>query len=70
MPRKRLLKTNKQALRWCNSRRAVAKFTDWIEEDTGKLITQCEIHIGKRKRVGRTLLKAVNTWIQHFNGDG
>jgi len=69
MPQKKILRCNNAALRWCANRRAVIYFTDWIDIDTNRKIVQCEVHLGKRKRVNKTLLKTVNTWIQHFNGE-
>ena len=69
MSKKRMLKSNKEALRWCANRRAVIYFTDWIEIETERKIVQCEIYLGKRKRVNSTFLKTVNTWIQAFRGD-
>ena len=69
MSKKKLLKSNSAALRWCQNRRAVVHFTDWIDPANGKLSIQCEVHLAKRKRVNKTLLKTVNTWIQYFNGE-
>jgi hypothetical protein len=64
--KKKFLTTNKQALCWCKSRRA--KITFEPDETSDKKI-YCKVWLGRRCKIGDTLIKAVNSWVKHFNRD-
>ncbi len=68
------IKTNSQALRWCQTRRATIQFNSWREcSEPAHAATylpegiSCRITLGGAHRFGKTLTKAVNAWIQNFN---
>ena len=62
--KKKLCCTNKDALRWCKTRRAKIIFNEM--DDSGIV---CVVFLGKREKYGKTLIQAVNNWIKHFNKD-
>jgi len=77
MKRKNLCKTNKEALRWCVSRKATIEFDDWRSRIGGhngiaKGIT-CAIHTEPYKpgyalpwhHIDKTVIKAVNKIIAY-----
>jgi len=63
---RKLCSTNKEALRWCKTRRAKLMFKDCA--DTGRV--ECFLYLGKKLMRAETLIKVVNKWIKHFNKEG
>jgi len=62
--KKRLCKSNKEALRWCANRAATIEFKGEADK------SYCKVWLGKRRyKDGSTLLNTVNLWIKHFNKD-
>lgn len=73
MPRS-FIKTNSQALRWCQTRRAVVQFNNWKDIVQPSAVADelpsgvsCRVALGDSCKFGKTLTKAVNQWIQSFN---
>lgn len=62
---KKLCETNKEALRWCKTRKAKITFCE--DEGEGGTYVYFLIHIGKRFKKAPTLIKTVNKWIGYFN---
>jgi len=58
------LTTNKQALRWCKSRKIKITFETDEALDNKKIY--CKVWLGRRCQTAETLIKSVNLWIKHF----
>lgn len=69
MAKRPLVNTNAQALRWCRTRRAHIEFGEWLVPKTAPKGVSCRIKLGNHvlAMYGKTLIKAVNAWIKHFN---
>lgn len=67
-----LCKSNKEALRWCSSRKAIIQFANWKNIKKKKWIPEgitCSVALGRLVRIDKTLLKTVNSWIKQFNNE-
>ena len=62
---KKLCTTNKEALRWCKTRKVKIAFCE--DDGEGGTYVYFQVWLGKRRKVAPTLIQAVNKWIKHFN---
>jgi hypothetical protein len=63
-------RNNKEALRWCCSRKATIQFANWKNLKRKKWIPDgvtCCVALGRLVKIDKTLLKTVNVWIRQFN---
>ena len=61
---KKLCENNKEALRWCKTRKVKITFEDYKGSNEN---VNFVVHLGTRSKFGNTLIQAVNKWIKHFN---
>lgn len=67
---RRLVKTTKNAIDFCTTRRAKIWFDEWRDVKGDKYIPRgivCRVTIKRKNFYGKTLLKAVNAFISHLN---
>jgi len=66
---KKICQNNKEALRWCSSRRAMVQFANWKNIRKKKNIPEgitCAVFLGRLVKIDKTLIKTVNAWIKQF----
>jgi hypothetical protein len=67
---KRLCQNNKEALRWCMSRRATVQFANWKSIRGKRNLPEgitCSVSLGRLVKIDKSLIKTVNLWIKQFN---
>jgi hypothetical protein len=70
MKKSTFCKNNKEALRWCSSRKAIIQFANWQNIKKKKNIpagVTCCVALGRLIKIDKTLIKTVNVWIKQFN---
>ena len=65
----RLCGNNKEALRWCSSRKATIQFANWKAIKKKRYIPEgvtCSVALGRLIKIDKTLIKTVNAWIKQM----
>ena len=65
----RLCNNNKEALRWCSSRKATIQFANWKAIKKKRYIPEgvtCSVALGRLIKIDKTLIKTVNAWIKQM----